>query len=37
MKEAHKKRLRRELLRYCRTDTEALVKLHRALAGLMSR
>jgi hypothetical protein len=31
---AEKKRLRRDLLRYCRMDTEALVKLHHALARL---
>lgn len=29
-----KRRLRRDLLRYCRTDTEALARLHRALAPL---
>ena len=34
MKEARKERLRRELLRYCRMDTEALVAVHRALVGL---
>ena len=34
MKEADKRRLRRGLLRYCRTDTEALVGVHRALVGM---
>ena len=34
MKEADKRRLRRDLLRYCRTDTEALVGVHRALVGV---
>jgi len=34
MKEADRKRLRRDLLRYCRTDTEALVGVHRALVGV---
>jgi len=36
MKEADRQRIRRHLLRYCRTDTEAMVKLHRALARLIS-
>jgi hypothetical protein len=34
MREAQRKRVRRELLRYCRLDTEALVKVHRALVGM---
>jgi hypothetical protein len=34
MKEAEKKRLRGELPRYCRTDTEALVGVHRVLVGV---
>ena len=34
LKDADRKRLRRELLRYCKMDTEALVALHRALVAL---
>jgi predicted RecB family nuclease len=34
LKEAQKRRMRRELLRYCRMDTEALVGVHRALVEL---
>jgi predicted RecB family nuclease len=34
METAEKKRLRRDLLKYCRMDTEALVGLHRALGRL---
>ena len=37
MKEADRQRLRRDLLRYCRTDTAAIVGLHRVLAGLVRR
>jgi uncharacterized protein DUF2779 len=32
-----RERLRRDLLRYCRTDTEAMVRLHRALVSLVGR
>jgi predicted RecB family nuclease len=35
MSQAEKDRLRGELLRYCRMDTEALVRLHRALGRLI--
>jgi hypothetical protein len=34
MTDAEKKRIRRDLLRYCKTDTEALAKLHRALTAM---
>jgi len=34
MTDAEKKRIRRDLLRYCKLDTEALAKLHRALGRL---
>jgi hypothetical protein len=37
MTDADRKRLRRDLLHYCRTDTEAVVGLRRALAALVSR
>jgi Domain of unknown function(DUF2779) len=34
LKDADRKRMRRELLQYCKMDTEALVELHRALVAL---
>jgi predicted RecB family nuclease len=37
MAEVEKRRVRRELLKYCRTDTLALAGVHRKLAGMAER